>query len=156
MPDYTHLAPEADTLAALRTEGERTRDFLAGIPESEAETVHTPYSWSVRQVVGHLIDTERILGYRALRFARGDTTELPGFDENAYAVAASGDSHTLAALAEEFEALRQSHVSLLNHLAADAWDRGGVASGRPLTVRDLARTILGHERHHLTILRGRL
>ena len=156
MPDYTPLAPEVDTLAALRVEGEFTHAFIAGIPESEAGTVHAPYSWTVRQVVGHLIDTERILGYRTLRIARGDATELPGFDENAYADAASGDTHALAELAAEFAAVRSSHLSLLGHLGADAWGRGGLVSGRAMTVRDLARTILGHERHHLAILRRRL
>ena len=156
MPNYHHLAPDADTLAALAGEHARTQALVLAVPEAEAGTVHAPYSWSVRQVVGHLIDTERILGYRALRFARGDATPLPGFDENAYAEVAAGDTHTLAQLADEFAALRQSHLSFFARLPAGAWARGGSASGNHVTVADLARTMLGHERHHANILRKRL
>jgi hypothetical protein len=154
--NYVALAPEENLVAALAAEGERTAAFLAGVPAADELRLHPPYAWTFRQVVGHLADAERVFGYRALRFARGDATPLPGFDENLYVANADFDRVPLTDLAAEFAALRASHVRMFNALPALAWERGGVAAGAALTVRLLARAILGHERHHLAILRRRL
>ncbi len=153
---YTHLVPEDDVLTAMRTEGDKTAAFLRGVPEVEAVRLHPPFTWTVRQVVGHLTDAERVFGYRALRFARGDTTPLPGFDENTYAAAADVSRVPLADLAAEFESLRRSHVYLFGRLAPADWDRRGEANGQAVSVRALAYIMVGHERHHAAILRRRL
>jgi hypothetical protein len=154
--NYVNLVPEEDILAALRSESASTRAFLDGVPEGEAGRKHPPYTWTVREVVGHMIDAERIFGYRALRFARGDETPLPGFDENAYAESAESDHRPLADLAAEFQAVRLSNLALFAGLSESAWSRRGVANGQPVSVRGLAYILVGHERHHGAILRKRL
>ncbi len=154
--NYVALAPEDDLAAALAAEGDRTAAFLASVPAADELRLHPPYSWTFRQVVGHVVDAERVFGYRALRFARGDATPLPGFDENPYVINGDFNRIPLAELAAEFAALRASHVRMFRAFPATAWEGGGVAAGAAMTVRLLARAILGHERHHLAILRRRL
>jgi hypothetical protein len=117
---------------------------------------HPPYTWTIKQVVGHLTDSERVFGYRALRFARGDSTALSGFDENAYAAAARHDRVPLESLAREFENLRRSHIAFFEHLTAEAWLRSGAANNSDVSVRALAYILVGHEWHHVAILRRRL
>ena len=153
---YIKLVPEPDILPKLEKQIEETLRFLRGVSDVEAETRHAPYTWSVKQVVGHLIDCERIFGVRALRFARHDPTPLPGFDENPYVEHARFDARTLDSLAREFEYLRRSHLLFFRGLDADDWLRSGVANGHPVTVRALAYVLAGHERHHLNILHKRL
>jgi hypothetical protein len=109
----------------------------------------------VKEVVGHLADSERVFAYRALRFARADATELAGFDENHYAANSSFDERPLAEVLREFEAVRAATVALLHGLPGPAWDRRGVANGNPVTVRALAWIIAGHERHHRALLAER-
>jgi hypothetical protein len=130
--------------------------LLQDVTETEAETRHPPYTWSIKEVVGHLVDSERIFGVRALRFARQDSTHLPGFDENDYVRSARFDARTLASLVQEFELVRRSHLLFFRGLEDDAWLRSGVANGHSVSVRALASIIAGHERHHVNILRKRL
>ncbi|MFI5458293.1 MAG: DinB family protein, partial [Isosphaerales bacterium] len=109
---YVSLVPEDDILTAMKSDLSATLSFLRSVPESEACLRHPPYTWSVKEVVGHLTDSERIFGYRALRFARDDSTPLPGFDENAYARAAEFDRQPFSDLVAEFEAVRRSHLPM--------------------------------------------
>jgi catechol 2,3-dioxygenase-like lactoylglutathione lyase family enzyme len=153
---YVALVPENDILAAMKSELAQTLTFLSGVAESDASVCHSPYTWTIKQVVGHLNDCERIFGYRALRFARGDATPLPGFDENHYADLAESDQRPLAALAAEFEAVRNSQVGLFENLPANAWSQRGIANDNEISVRAIAYIIVGHERHHTSILRQRL
>jgi len=153
---YVALVPDVDVLAALRSQLAQTLALLRDIPEAEANKRHPPYTWSVKEVVGHLTDCERVMGYRALRFARGDATPLPGFDENDYARTAESDRRTLADHAAEFEAVRRSHVAFFAGLPEAAWSRKGTANNNEMTVRALAYVLVGHERHHAAILRRRL
>jgi DinB family protein len=153
---YVKLVPETDIVEALQSQGETTQAFLRGVPELEAGRRHAPYTWSVKQVVGHVADAERIFGARALRFARNDPTPLPGFDENPYVDEGHFDDRTLADIARELELIRLSHVQLFRGLRDDAWSRSGIASTHLITVRALAYVIAGHERHHISILRKRL
>jgi hypothetical protein len=127
-----------------------------GVSESNASVCHPPYTWTIKQVVGHLTDSERVFGYRALRFARGDATPLPGFDENAYAKAIRLDHIPLGDLVAELASLRQSHVRFFEHLSDEAWQRRGIANNDPVSVRALAYILVGHERHHSLIVRKRL
>src|SRR5262245_997170 len=110
--NYIALVTEDDVLATLEAQLGELLPLVRSVPEERAGDRHPPYTWSVKEVVGHLTDCERVFGYRALRFARGDATPLPGFDENAYARAAGFDRVPLADLVDEFEALRRSHLGL--------------------------------------------
>ncbi|MDB5352835.1 MAG: DinB family protein [Planctomycetota bacterium] len=153
---YVALVPEGDILAAMRSELEQTLALLRDVPDDEALRRHAPYTWSLKEVVGHMIDGERIFGYRALRFARGDATPLPGFDENAYAQVGQFDRLPLGDLLAEFASVRRSNLSLFGNLAEDAWTRTGTANGSAASVRALAYILVGHERHHTSIMRRRL
>jgi hypothetical protein len=137
----------------------RQRDELLArfraVPEAKGGYRYAPGKWSVRQVVLHLSDTERIMSYRALRFARGDATPLPGFDENAYAPASGADAVPLAEVVAEFADVRLGTLALFRHLPAEAWTRRGTASEAPFSVRALAWVIAGHQLHHLGVLSER-
>lgn len=152
---YVNAAPDGDIIATLEREGRATSELLRGVPESLAGHRYAPGKWSIRQLVGHLIDAERIFAVRALRFSRNDPTALPGFDQDDYMAGASFDDFPLAELIPELEAVRRSTVLQLRHITAEAWDRRGVASGAEVSVRALAWIIAGHELHHRGILRSR-
>ncbi|PYO91994.1 MAG: DinB family protein [Gemmatimonadetes bacterium] len=152
---YVKRVPELDPVIVCAAQIEGTATLLRGLSDAEAMYRYGRGKWSVKEVVGHLADTERILAYRALRIARGDTTPLPGFDENAYVPAAKFDSRSLADLIGELRTVRAATLALLRTFDGDAWRRRGTASGKPISVRALAFTIPGHERHHLEILRTR-
>jgi hypothetical protein len=153
---YIGLVPEGDILTILQRQIADTVALLHDLSEAEAETRHAPYTWSIKEVVGHLVDSERIFGVRALRFARNDPAALPGFDQDPYIQAAHFDTRPLDSLVQEFDFLRRSHLLFFGGLDGEAWLRSGVASGHPVTVRALAYIIAGHERHHINIVRKRL
>jgi hypothetical protein len=152
---YIDLATEDDIVAALDAQSHETATLLGGISEEQASHRYEPDKWSVKQLVGHVIDGERIFAYRALRIGRGDTTPLPGFEQEPYVVNAGSDDRTISDLAEELAAVRRSNVMMLRALPSEAWGRTGTASDSPISVRALAFIMLGHERHHLRILRAR-
>jgi hypothetical protein len=152
---YIDLAIEDDVVAALDAQSHETATLLAGISEQQAAHRYEPDKWSVKQLVGHVIDGERIFAYRALRIARGDTTPLPGFDQDPYVANAASDDRPIADLAEEFAVLRKANVMMFRALPEEAWSRVGTASDNTITVRALAFILLGHERHHARILRER-
>ena len=131
------------------------RATLAGVSEEGSLYRYEPTKWSVRQVIGHIIDAERICAYRLLCIARGESSSLPGFEEAEYAANAGHDRCDLTSLLMEFESLRQSHVLMLRHLPADALMRIGTANGNPITVRGLAFVMAGHIRHHIAVLASR-
>jgi hypothetical protein len=153
---YITLVPEADILAVLEGQLEEMLALFHGVTEEQGNTRHPPYTWSVKEVIGHVTDAERVFGYRALCFARRDATPLPGFDENAYVRSAGFDAYRLRDLVAEFEFLRRSHLCFFRGLPAEAWQRRGVANGNPVSVRALAYILAGHARHHGAILRRRL
>lgn len=153
---YVALVPETDVMGVLESQAREVDALLRSIPEAQAGVLHPPYTWTIKQVVGHLIDGERIFAYRALRIARGDATPLPGFDENAYARSGEFDRLKLVQLADEFAAVRRSTVLQFRRLPDDAWSRVGTANGSPASVRAIAFIIAGHVRHHVAIIRKRL
>jgi len=124
---------------------------------SEARALHryAPGKWSVKEVVGHLTDAERIYAYRALRFARGDTTPLPGFEEDDYVPAGRFDRHPIADLVDAWGAARAATLALYNGLDDEALLGRGLANGHPISVRALAWVAAGHTLHHLGVLRAR-
>jgi len=152
---YISLVPEGEIVATLGNQIENTLSLIRGLSEAQGDLRYAPGKWSVKEVIGHLIDAERIFAYRALRFARSDTTPLPGFDENSFVANAGFDSRSLADLAEEFEYMRRSNVYLFKHLDGGSWLRRGAANDNEISVRAIAHVIAGHELHHVGILRSR-
>ena len=152
---YVESVPDGDIVELLRSGGRELLEAIRRIPEARAGHRYGPEKWTIRQVIGHLIDAERIFTYRALRAARGDRTPLASFDENAYVRTAGSDARTLADLAREMECVRQASVLLFESLPADAWGLSGIASEREVSVRALAYITAGHALHHLRILRER-
>lgn len=152
---YIALVPEGDLLAQLSQQMDETLALLRSIPETQAGFRYAPDKWSIKELVGHLIDTERIFSHRALRFARNDRTPLPGYEQDDYVRNGSFDDCQLEELAGEFESVRRSTLSLFKNLAKDAWMRKGIANESEVSVRALAYIIAGHELHHREILRSR-
>jgi hypothetical protein len=125
------------------------------LSEERARFAYAPGKWTIKDVVGHISDAERIFACRALRFARGDAQPLTGFDENAYVPAGRFGERRLSSLLDEFEVVRAASIHLLAHLNADELARRGVSNSNPITVRAIAYIIAGHERHHVKLLRDR-
>ncbi|MFL6352549.1 MAG: DinB family protein [Bryobacteraceae bacterium] len=128
---------------------------FSGISEERSLYRYAPDKWSVRQVLNHITDTERALVFRALWFARGFDTPLPSYDQNVAASGAQADRVSWMAHVEEFDRVRLSTISMFTNMPAEAWERGGIASDKPFTVRALAYIIAGHLTHHLRLLRER-
>ena len=152
---YVASVPDGDVVALLRQSGRELLDTIASVPEDRGGFRYAEGKWSIREVLGHISDAERIFTYRALRMARGDTTPLAQFDENEYVKTAGSDTRTLSNLAREFNAVRESSVQLFESLPDEAWGRVGVASGKDISARALAYITVGHAMHHLRILRER-
>lgn len=152
---YVAAVPEGDIVNILRSSGDEWQTVLATLPEARADHRYAEGKWSIRQLIGHVSDAERIFSYRALRIARADQTPLAPFDENAYAETAGSDRRMLSALAAELRVVREATVALFNSLPDDAWTRTGTASGKTVSVRALAYITAGHAQHHLKILRER-
>ena len=129
--------------------------LMAPLDDTTARARYAPDNWSIKEVLGHLSDTERIFAYRLLRIARRDTTPLPGFDENAYVPAGEFDARPLASLVGEFGAVRQSTITLVEGLPSDGWTRKGESNSGFITPRALAYIIVGHTAHHARVLRER-
>lgn len=152
---YVAGVPDGDIVATLRTAGDELIATLSAIPESRGDFRYADGKWSIRTVIGHVIDVERIFSYRALRVGRGDATPLPGFEENNYAVTAASDARTVADLVAELTAVRASTVRLFASFSVDAWTRRGIASNAEVSARALAWITTGHALHHLRILKER-
>ena len=144
-----------DLMTLMQSQLEEVRTAFGRFPEARGSYHYAPGNWSVKELLGHLSDVERIFCYRALRFARRDATALPGFDENEYAPAMEADRRPLTDLLEEWLDVRRATISFLRGLPADAWTRRGVANGKQISVRALAYAIAGHARHHLEVLAER-
>jgi len=152
---YVMLVRGGDILKILAGQARTVRRALAAVPEDRAGFRYEKGKWTVREVLGHCTDAERVFAYRALCIARGEKAPLPSFDENEYARTSGHDGIPLAELLDEFETVRKATVHLLGHLSVEAWLRTGVASGKPVSVRALAFIMAGHVAHHLAILRER-
>ncbi len=123
-------------------------EFLRSIPQELGSLRYAPGKWTVKEVVGHVIDTERIQVYRALRIARNDKTDLPGFEQDDYIPYSNSNARTMGDLVEEFAAVRRASVLLLRSFPGDAWSRRGTANNMSLTVRAIAYILVGHEMNH--------
>jgi len=149
---YVSLISATDILGAL--EGQRLvmSQLLAARSEREGNFRYAPDKWTLKEVVGHINDTERVFAYRALRISRGDQTPIEGFEQDDYVKNGNFSERTLTDLAEEFSHVRDATLALLRSLSGPAWTRRGIANKNEVTVRALAYIIAGHEVHHRRIL----
>ena len=152
---YIALVPDGDLVSLLAEQMGDTLALLESVSAERSLHRYAPDKWSIRDLVQHVADSERIFAYRALRIARGDASPLAGFDENRYAAAARADERDWLALIAELEAVRTATVALFRGLGAEALARRGSANNVEVTARALAWIIAGHERHHVGILRER-
>ena len=151
---YVDLAPEDDVLKAMQEQAAVTETQILDFSD-RPDHRYAPGKWSVRQMVGHMADTERVFGFRALWYARADPSALPGFEQDDWMAASDFEALSLEDLLREFQAARTNNWLMLKHLAPEAWERRGIANGHPFTVRAYAHGMLGHERAHLRVLAER-
>jgi hypothetical protein len=144
-----------DIVAALATQLDETLEFLSGISEEQSLHRYAPDKWSMRELLGHVNDTERVFTFRAFWFARGFEDPLPSFDQEIGFEAAESDRISWASHVDEFKVIRLATLAFFRNLPDEAWQRSGVASGNSVTVRALAYIAAGHVSHHLAILRER-
>ncbi|MFT3787727.1 MAG: DinB family protein [Tepidisphaeraceae bacterium] len=153
---YTRLVIETDVVGAMLEQRHELLSLFEPLGDQALNTLHPPYTWTLRQVLGHIIDTEHVFGYRALCFSRGDRQPLPGFDQEPYVAQGEFTNRSLPSLLRQWSGLRDAHLEMFRHMAEPAWSKRGPAAGVEWSVDDLARAIVGHARHHLTIVRKRL
>ncbi|MGB4776386.1 MAG: DinB family protein [Daejeonella sp.] len=141
-----------NVLGELEHQAHAFPEFLKSISEEKANYAYAEGKWTIKELVGHLIDTERIMAYRALRIARNDATPLPGFDENEYVANACFNERSLANLSQEFADVRRANMYFFNSLNETELNRTGIASNKTLSVRALIYVIAGHINHHKNII----
>ncbi|MFC3799917.1 DinB family protein [Cohnella sp. GCM10012308] len=149
---YVSLVPEGDLIEILEAQKARTLGLISELTEEQANYRYAPGKWSLKQVVGHISDNERIQSYRLLRIARGDRTNLPGYEQDELVPNGPFESWTLSQLAEDYRTVRESTLTLLRGLRAEDWTRIGNANDNPVSVRALVCINSGHELHHLRII----
>jgi hypothetical protein len=152
---YISLVPEEDVLIALDQQLAETLILLRGVSEQHGSFRYEPDKWSVKEVLGHMVDTERIMSYRALCIARAERNSLPGFEQDDYVKHGNFDDRSVSSLAREFEQVRRATISLFRNLDADVCERRGKANNVDVSVRALAYIIAGHELHHKAVLKER-
>ena len=152
---YVSLVREADIVSALQNQPNDLREMLAEVSAEKENFRYAEDKWSVKELLGHLIDGERVFSYRTLRISRGDQTPLAGFEENSYVAGSNFGNTNLSDLIEEFSLLRAANVLLFKNLTDEAWLRTGTASEATVSVRALAFIMVGHVSHHTNILRER-
>jgi len=152
---YIEKVPEGDLPALLEAQVPELEALLLNLDDATALLRYAPGKWSIKEMLGHLADGERILAYRLLRIARGDATPLAGYEEDDYVKAANFDRRTLPDLLAEFRAVRQATVCLVRNLDTAAFAHQGTANGRPCSAAALAHILFGHVAHHIVILKER-
>jgi hypothetical protein len=150
---YIALVPEGDVLEVLEDQLKDLRAFVAAVPREKEGYRYASGKWTLREVLGHLIDTERVMAYRAFSIARGEIQPLNSFEPENYAVEADAERIRLKDLLAEFEHVRRGNLMMLKRLSDEAWGKIGIASGNPVSVRALAYIMAGHVPHHLRIIR---
>jgi hypothetical protein len=152
---YVSLVPETEVLSVLAGQPAEVRGVAASIPEGRETFRYAPGKWSIRELLGHVGDAERVFGYRAFCVSRGEKAPLPGFDESEYIAESGYDELKVVEIAEDFAALRASNLAVLDRLAPGRWSNVGVANGKRVSLRALAYIMAGHVRHHLAVLKAR-
>ena len=152
---YIGRVTESDPMPVLESQPAELRSLAAGIGSDQELFRYADGKWTIRQTFGHLIDTERIMGYRAFCIGRGEEAPLPGFNENDYVARASSDARPITDMLDEFATVRAANVWTLRQWAPDDWSRIGNANGSAISTRALAFIMAGHVRHHIAILQER-
>jgi len=152
---YVEHVKDYDVLDALKISSKETLDLVRSISEEKGDHRYAPGKWSIKELLCHMMDTERILAYRALRFARNDKTNLPGFEENDYAPEANAQNRKIKDIVDEMDRLRKTSIDLFVNFTPEMLKRKGLANGLELSVINLGYIIPGHESHHRKILRER-
>ena len=152
---YISKVKGSDILSILEAQRLQMAQLFAAHSERDGNFRYAPDKWTVKEALGHVIDSERIFVYRALRIARGDQTPLPGFEQDDYVRGGNFSGRTLVELAEEFGLVRLATIAFFKSLQKEAWQRRGTANGKEVTVRALAFIVAGHELHHRLILEER-
>ena len=152
---YIDRVPDGDIAATLASQVENTLSFLRTVSEENAGRAYAEGKWTIKQVLGHLIDTERIFTYRALCVGRNDKTWLPGFEQDDYVANANFNARTLESFIEELVSVRRATVNLFKHFTDEEWRRRGIANQKEISARAIAYMAAGHELHHLEILKTR-
>ena len=150
-----HIGDDESAIAVLDAQVSGVSDRCGGLPDGRGDYRYAVGKWSLKEVIGHLSDTERVFAYRALRIGRGDSTALTGFDDQSYVSEMCAEDRGLADVVEEWTAVRRATLSLFRGFPAAAGQRRGSASGHPISVRALAYIIAGHTRHHLEVIEER-
>ncbi len=152
---YIGIVPEGDVRELLRAQLPKTIELISGFSEEKASQGYGPGKWTLKEVLLHIADAERVFSYRLLRIARGDTTPLPGFDQDPWVLTSHANERTLASLIAEFASVRAATLTLVDSLSAEAWLRQGTASEKTVSAQALAYVCAGHELHHVNLIRER-
>lgn len=152
---YIGLVPEDEIVPALESQISELKGLFDGVPEEKGTFAYDDGKWSVKEVISHLIDGERIFAYRAFRIARGDRTPIEGFEQEGYIENAHANRRSFGELLNEFKLLREANLLFFKNLEAGDWVRTGIANNVEISVRSLAWIMAGHIRHHTAILRER-
>ncbi len=152
---YVQAVSEGGLTEILQEHLEKMTELFEGISEKDGLFRYAENKWSIKEVLGHITDTERIMSYRLLRVGRGDQTELAGFDENFFVQGAKSNQRSLKDLLEDFNATRNATISLIKNMPEEAWRNKGYANNSPITTRAIAYIIAGHEAHHRNIIKDR-
>lgn len=151
--DYASLVEETDVVSAMRKQLAEVENLFASISEEKGEFTYATGKWTIKELLGHLINGERVFSYRALRIARGDQTPLSGFDQDLLTDNGNFNAISLADLLEEFSHLCQANIVFFQNLTDEAWDRTGTVNDTPASVRAIAYNMVNHVRHHIDSLR---
>lgn len=152
---YVSLVEEPEIVSAFEKQLDEMHELFSLISDEKSAFSYAEGKWTIKELVGHLIDSERIFGYRALRISRGDETPTEGFEQDDYVANAPFNDYKFSDLVKEFELVRQSNILFFRHLKVSDWTRTGTANESPISVRALAYIMVGHIRHHANILRER-
>ena len=150
---YRRFIMENDVFKGLVAQGELTNQFIKSLPEKQGDIRYMEGKWTIKEVLGHLMDTERILSYRILCFMRGDRQSLPGFEENDYVRNSNYSTRTLKDMRDEMYAIRQSTIHMILNMDVNTLDDIGYANNKEVSVRALIYMILVHERHHVNVIK---
>jgi hypothetical protein len=151
----TEIADGEDVIDILATQLDQVSRRLGAVPATRGDYRYAPGKWSLKEVVGHLADTERVFAYRSLSIARGDPAPLPAFDDQAWVAEMGAADRSLSDILDEFAIVRRATLALFRHMPPAAWTRRGIANGHPASVRAMAWVMAGHTRHHLEVVEAR-
>lgn len=152
---YVGKVPDGDVRELLRSQLPKTIELISSFSEEKASVGYGPGKWTLKEVLLHIADAERVFSYRMLRIGRGDTTPLPGFDQDPWVLTSHANDRSLPNLLAEYQAVRAATLALVDSLSVEAWLRKGTASDHPISARALGYICAGHELHHVQLIRER-